>query len=214
MTNSTELFARANLYLIKAPGPDTITSPSLTANLLMRVILGIFANIVCLVPLKHLYRNGEFAAVVFIVNIEIKNLDTIVNALLWRNDDVDSWWAGYGLCDVIPYIRNFTIVLFCTCLLAIMRNLAQQVGLMRANPLTVREKRKRNLVQALIMFPLPILQMAWIWPLTAQRYVIGTLVGCSWISYPAWPYVIFFILVPVIVSLITTGYASKSPQMI
>ena len=45
-----------------------------------------------------LYRNGELAAVVFILNIQVKNLETIINALIWRNDDIMSWWAGYGWC--------------------------------------------------------------------------------------------------------------------
>ncbi|CAM1505352.1 Fc.00g109890.m01.CDS01 [Cosmosporella sp. VM-42] len=207
MASLMHLHGRDETFIIVAPGPGTYTTPALTANLVFRVLLGLLANIVSLIPLRHLYRNGEFAAVVFIVNIEIKNLDIIVNALIWRNDNTESWWPGWGLCDVEPYLRNFMIGLYVTCLLAIMRNLAQQVGLMRANPLTVREKRRRNLVQALIMFPLPIVQMAWVWPLTGQRYVVGTLVGCSWVSYPAWPYVVFFVLAPVIVALITAGYA-------
>ena len=213
MTTSSDLFGR-DMLIIHAPGPDTYTTASLTANLVMRVLLGLIANLVCLIPLRHLYRNGEFAAVVFIINIEIKNFDTIVNALIWRNDDTHSWWPGYGLCDISPYIRNFSLGLYVTCLLAMMRNLAQQVGLLRVNPLTVREKRRRNLTQALIMFPLPLIQMAWVWPLTGQRYVVGTLVGCSWISYPTWPYVVFMVLAPIIVALATAGYAGEFHPLI
>ncbi|KAF4969727.1 hypothetical protein FZEAL_10176, partial [Fusarium zealandicum] len=145
MADSANLFGRDSSWIVVAPGPDTITTPSLTANLICRVVLGITANMVCLVPLKHLYRNGEFAAVVFILNIEMSNLNAVVSALIWRNDDTDNWWPGYGLCDLNSYTHNFSIALFVTCLLAIMRNLAQQVGLLRANPLSVREKRRRHL---------------------------------------------------------------------
>lgn len=193
-----------------APGPGTITTPSLTTNLVCRVLLGLLANIACIVPLKNLYRNGEFAAVVFIANIEWSNLDTIINSLIWRNDDTSKWWNGEGFCDLNAYYVNFTNALFGTCLLAIMRNLAQQVGLLRANALTVRERRRRNLVQALIMFPLPIVQVAWVWPLTTQRYAVATLAGCSWIAWPSWPYMVFFVLAPITVALITSGYASES----
>lgn len=210
MTSSIHLFGRGDLTTIAAPGPGTTTTPSLTANLVCRILFGIIANIACVVPLKNLYRNGEFAAVVFIANIELANLDTIINALIWRNDDTSKWWSGEGLCDISPYYTSFQNALFGTCLLAIMRNLAQQVGLLRANPLTGQERRRRNLVQALIMFPLPILQVAWVWPLTTQRYAIATLVGCSWIAWPAWPYMTFFVIAPVVIALITSGYASKS----
>ncbi|RGP63720.1 pheromone a factor receptor [Fusarium longipes] len=208
MTGAIHLFGRDDLSIIAAPGPATTTTPSLTANLICRVLFGIIANLACIVPLKNLYRNGEFAAVVFIANIELANLDTVINALIWRDDDTSKWWSGRGLCDVSPYYTNFQNALFVTCLLAIMRNLAQQVGLLRANPLSVQEKRRRNLVQALIMFPLPVLQVAWVWPLTTQRYAVATLVGCSWIAWPAWPYMTFFVIAPVVVALITSGYAT------
>lgn len=209
MADSIHLFGRDDLSIIKSPGPGTTITPSLTANLVCRVLFGIIANFACIVPLKNLYRNGEFAAVVFIANIQVSNLDTIINALIWRDDDTSKWWSGQGFCDVSPYYTNFLNALFGTCLLAIMRNLAQQVGLLRANLLSVQEKRRRNLVQALIMFPLPILQVAWVWPLTMQRYAVATLVGCSWVAWPAWPYMAFFVIAPVVVALITSGYASK-----
>ncbi|KAJ4312354.1 hypothetical protein N0V84_009968 [Fusarium piperis] len=207
MAGSDHLFGRDSSWIIVAGEAEAITTPALTANLVCRVLLATLANIICLVPLKHLYRNSEFAAVVFLLNIEVTNLDTIVNALIWRNDDTDSWWPGYGLCDLSPYIHNFNIALFVTCLLAMMRNLAQQVGLLRANPLTVREKRRRHLVQALIIFPLPTIQLCWVWPLTAQRYVVGTLVGCSWVASPSWPYIVFFVTAPVVIAVMTSGYA-------
>ncbi|QPH01546.1 hypothetical protein C2857_005749 [Epichloe festucae Fl1] len=183
------------------------TDPALTANLVCRVLLAIVANLTCLVPLRLLYRNGELAAVVFILNVEIKNLETITNALIWRNDNIRSWWAGYGWCDVDAYIHNISIGLFVTCLLAIIRNLAQQVGLMRANALSVQERRRRNLIQALIIFPFPIIQLCLTWPLTAQRYLVGTLIGCNWIAHPSWPFLVFFVLPPPIFALITSAYA-------
>ncbi|KAH7328490.1 pheromone A receptor-domain-containing protein [Stachybotrys elegans] len=182
-------------------------TPALTANLVLRVILAVVANILCLVPLRLLYRNGELAAVVFIVNVELRNLMTICYSLLWRDNDMDNWWPGWGLCDLHPYIYNLSLALYSTCLLAIMRNLAHQVGLMRAHPLTVKEKRRRNLIQAFIMLPLPLVQLAFVWPLTLNRFSVTTVVGCTWQAYPAWPYLVFFVLGPVIVALLTTMYA-------
>ncbi|KAH7162463.1 pheromone A receptor-domain-containing protein [Dactylonectria estremocensis] len=208
MASATDMISDGGAsFIFKAPGSEATPSASLMANLVSRVVLGLLANLVCLVPLRHLYRGGEFAAVVFIVNIEVINFKTVVHALIWRNDNTDSWWAGYGLCDVYPYIHNATLSLYVTCLLAMMRNLAQQVGLMRANPLTVRERRRRNLGQALIIFSLPIIQLAWVWPLTAQRYLVASLIGCTWAAWPSWPYIVFFIAAPVAVSMMTVFYA-------
>ncbi|RFU79987.1 pheromone receptor [Trichoderma arundinaceum] len=208
MNTSFHLTARGTPpILMGGPVPPSYTNPSLTANLICRVLFGILANLACLVPLQLLYRNGEFAAALFIINVEMQNLRNIVNSLIWRNDDMASWWPGYGLCDFDPYLHNFGIGLFATCLLAIMRNLAIQVGSLRANPLTRKEKQRRNIVQALIIFPLPLLQVAWTYPLTQQRYYVGTLFGCSWLNAPTWPYIVFEVLPPALVSLATTGYA-------
>lgn len=211
MDNTTAVQVLGQDPLIFYTGPVTITSTntSLTANLLCRVTFALIANFVCLVPLRLLYSNGEFAAVVFIANVEVKNLFTVLYALIWRDDNVLDWWAGYGLCDVSPYIHNFITMLFITALLAITRNVACQVGLLRANPLTAKEKRRRNVVQALIMFPLPLLQVILTWFITAQRYAVGTLIGCAWAAYPTWVYLVFFILPPLLVALITAGYASE-----
>lgn len=196
--------------IISFPSVPPYTTPSLTANLVMRVLLAVVANLVCLVPLRLLGRNGEFSAVVFIIAVEIKNIQTILNSLLWRDDNTQEWYAGFGICDMASFFSNFLGSLYVTCLLAIMRNLAQQVGLLRANPLTAREKRKRNMVQALIMFPLPLLQVAMTWPLAEQRYAIGTLVGCQWLAHGSWPYIAIFVVPNVLVPIATGCYAGKS----
>ncbi|KND94858.1 Pheromone a factor receptor [Tolypocladium ophioglossoides CBS 100239] len=206
-SSPNRLFGRDDALIFRVPSEPPYVTTSLTANLVVRVLLALLGNMVCLVPLRLLYRNGEFAAVVFILNVMAINLETVVMSLTWRDNDVQSWWPGYGLCDVDAYFHNASQALYATCLLAIMRNLAEQVGMLRANPLTVREKRKRNLIQALIMFPLPILQLGMTWIITTQRYVVGTLVGCTWMPHASWPNLVFYILPPVVLGFITTVYA-------
>lgn len=189
------------------PNSEPFVTTGLTANLIIRVVLGVIANLVCLVPLRLLYRNGEFAAVVFILVVEVKNIFTIVMALLWRTDDMTSWWPGYGLCDLQQFVYNGCAGIYVTCLLAIMRNLAHQVGILRANPLTVREKRRRNLIQALIIFPLPIVQLALTYPLASQRYAVGTLMGCTWSPASTWPYLLFYVIAELVISVVAAIYA-------
>ncbi|OAA37259.1 a-pheromone receptor PreA [Cordyceps fumosorosea ARSEF 2679] len=203
------VIARQNAPQIFTIGPNEppFSSTSLTANLVTRVALAVVANLVCLVPLRLLYRNGEFAATVLIVVIEVKNVFTILMALLWQTDDVEAWWPGYGLCDAEPFVYNGCAGVFVTCLLAIMRNLAHQVGVMRANPMTVRERRRRNLIQALIIFPLPLVQLAFTWPLTARRYAVGTLMGCSWVPSSTWPFLVFFVIAQLVISVVAAIYA-------
>lgn len=203
--------AAGPLIVAAAPSAPPFTTPALTANLVCRVVLALAANAVCLVPLRLLYRGGELAAVVFIVNMELRNTQTLLYALLWRDDNFDAWWPGYGLCDLHPYFTNFSLTLYGTCLLAMMRNLSRQVGLMRVGRPSGRERRRRNLVQALIMFPLPVSQVILTWFLTAGRYAVGTVIGCAWLSDDSWLYLVFIILPPMIVSTLTVVYAGEHP---
>lgn len=186
-----------------------VTTPSLTANLVFRVFLAVLVNLGCWVPLKHLHRHGEFAASVLVYSVVISNTLTLVNSLIWSNNDTREWWRGNVWCDIHPYIYQPALSVYTTSIVAIMHNLAQQVGLLRASPLTVLEKRRRTWIQALIIFPLPVIQMAWIYPLARQRYVIGTLKGCMWTSHLNWPFLIFFLLPTPILALVSGFYSGK-----
>ncbi|PKS11915.1 hypothetical protein jhhlp_001210 [Lomentospora prolificans] len=161
---------------------------------LARVVLGILANLSIIVPLRILARNGEFAAVIFISATFLLNCFTVANALIWRSDDTAPWWHGEGYCDIFPYVHYPLLMVYATSAFAIMRHLAQQISLTRADSPSPKEVRRRNLMQALIIFPFPLVQLAWIYPLTAHRYSIMTLSGCIWMPDSSWPLIVFFIM--------------------
>ncbi|KAH7349483.1 pheromone receptor [Plectosphaerella cucumerina] len=169
--------------------------------------MGFVAIFACLVPLRLLYRNKEFAAIVFVVNDLGLCLINTINALIWHDDNMDNWYTGFGWCDLHPYLYVPMMTLFTTSVLAHSRGMAEKVSLVRASPMTKRERRRNYLMQSLIMFPLPIVQLAWMYPLTAQRFVLTTLVGCDWRVDGSWPWLTFFILPIPILSIIAGIYA-------
>lgn len=195
---------------IPVPVTQPYNTPALKADLVLRVIFAILGNLVCLVPLRLLYRNGEFAAALLILVVEVRNVQAVLYALIWQNNDMKSWWPGYGLCDIHPFIYNASVGLYVTCIFAIMRNLAHQVGLLRVNPLSVKERRRKNIIQALIIFPLPIIQMALTWPHTSQRYIIAPVTGCIWNPYPTWPFLVFFVIIHMGVCIGASVYAGMN----
>ncbi|SPN98367.1 uncharacterized protein DNG_01412 [Cephalotrichum gorgonifer] len=186
---------------------DIPSQSSLTANMICRVVFGSLSNLFMWVPLSLLYRNGELAAVVLIAATMVYNAGTVVNAIVWQTDNVSSWWMGFGYCDVFVYLNYPILTIYTSSVLAIMRNLAAQISLMRADSLNLHEKRRRNLVQALIIFPVPILQVAWIYPLSVHRYYVLTLVGCTWWPSRTWPSVVFFCLPQPAFALAAAWYA-------
>ncbi|KAL0931647.1 pheromone receptor 1 [Colletotrichum truncatum] len=179
----------------------------LTVNLVFRVTLSFFANLVCVVPLKYLAHHGEFAAAVFVCTVIVLNALTIVNSLIWRDNNVENWWKGHVWCDVHPYIYQTASTIFLTSAIAIMQNLAQQVKLLRVGPVSITEKHRKMWLQFSIIFPLPIIQMGWLYPLSTQRYIIGPLKGCLWSATPSWPFTVFFLLPSPPLALLAASYS-------
>ncbi|OHF00127.1 pheromone receptor [Colletotrichum orchidophilum] len=184
MSPIPNILSTRSTLAIPYPPTAPYTTPSLTANLICRVVLGILSNIGCLVPLKNLYRHGEFAPAVFVGTVILMNFSTAINALVWRNDNVYEWLQGQIWCDIHAYVYQPLIPLYSTSCLAITRNLAQQMGLSRATPLSTQEKRRKML-----------------------RYSIATLSGCIWSGHGDWVVFVFFLLPNPILALAAGFYA-------
>ncbi|RYP87647.1 hypothetical protein DL769_000470 [Monosporascus sp. CRB-8-3] len=189
------------------------TNPKLLANLIARVLLAIIGTWLCWVPLRMMARNGEFAAAVLVATVCILNLTTVVNSLLWRSDDWRSWPSGRGLCDLEVYLLQPLNTAYAAAVFALVRRLAGQVRLATALPAPVAASRQRALrrratmVQALVIFSVPVVQIAFTWFDIAQRFVVATLVGCSAVYDNSWPKVLVFDVPPAVFAVAAVPYA-------
>ncbi|EAQ89200.1 hypothetical protein CHGG_05819 [Chaetomium globosum CBS 148.51] len=170
------------------------TSPSLQVNLFFRVFLGLVSLFVTWVPARLLWRNGEFAGAVICIMLLVLNLITVINALIWRNDNVQTWWAGQGWCDMMTYTYFAMHTAFNICMFEIMRGLASKVALNRADKPTRSERRRQRIVSALVIFTVPVIQVILTYFTTFGRYNVSTLIGCSAVYYPNWLFLVFYIL--------------------
>lgn len=189
---------------------DPVSPSSLTTNLICRVVFSTLSTLFMWVPLTLLHRNGELAAVVLIVVTMIYNTLTATNALIWRTDDTSSWWLGRGYCDAYIYVNYPIMTIHTACVFASMRKLADQISLMRADSPSLHERRRRNLFQALVIFPVPLLQVAWMYPTSVHRYYILTLAGCTWWPGRSWPTLVFFSIPQPAFALAAAWYAGES----
>lgn len=192
-------------------------NPSLLANLVVRVTLAILGTILCWVPLRVLVRKGEFAAVVLIVTVGILNMITVINSLLWSSDDYVHWVSGRGLCDVEVYLTIPLDTTYAAAVFALVRRLAGQV---RVSTLPMANanlgtgdlkwiKRRSLLAQAVVIFIIPILQVAFTWFDLAQRFIVGTLVGCSAVYDNSWPKILVFDSPPTAFTLASVVYVCE-----
>lgn len=197
-------------FWISTSNHDPVPQSSLTTNVICRLVFAIMSNLVMWVPLTLLRRNGELAAAIFIVVTMTYNVSTAINGLIWRNDDTSSWWQGWGYCDLYVYINYPILTIYTSCVFAIMRNLAEQISLMRADSLSLHERRRRNIAQAFIIFTVPLIQVACMYPASVHRYYIMTLVGCAWWPSRTWVSLVFFCVPPPAFAIGAAWYAGMS----
>ena len=196
--------------LVLGRGGHAPSPPALVANVVLRLILCPLAMLLTIVPLRMLWKNGEFPAVVFVLCTNIMALFVFVNAALWHNQDFDSWWLGYGWCDLQAYVGYSLTTAYSACVCAIMQRLSSQLGLTRVSSLSPRERRKQLIVQAAIIFPVPVLQAVITIFVQGIRYAIIPGGGCT-VQYNATALVlVFFVLPPTIFTIIACFHTCTS----
>lgn len=154
-------------------------------------------------------RSGELAGATLVISGALMNLYHFTNTLTWHNDDIANWPRGYGWCDIqlASAVPLETLVAASTC--AILRNVAIQISSLRATTLTGNEKRRKNLAHALIIFPVPLLQVILYFFVIKMRYNISGITGCQAVFQTNWVFVLFFLLPCPILSLCAGYYAGK-----
>ncbi|KAK3990614.1 pheromone A receptor-domain-containing protein [Cladorrhinum sp. PSN332] len=176
-------------------GPDPpYTYPALQVNLFFRVFLGILSLLITWIPGRLLYRNGEFSGMMLCAIAMIINLQTVLNSLIWRNDNVSSWYDGRGWCDLQTYLLFPLSTAFNICLFEVMRGLAAKCAIDRVTSLNSHERKRHRIISAFVIFTVPLIQMALTYPLSVGRYNVSTLVGCNVFYMPNWIFLLFYVI--------------------
>jgi pheromone a factor receptor len=196
---------QAITYVAGNYGPST----EQLLNIIMRCILHLAAFVACVVPMHLFCRNGELSGATLVASSAIMNLYHFANTLTWHNDDVANWPRAYGWCDIqlASAVPLETLVAASTC--AILRNVANQISSLRATAPRSSEKRRKNLIHALIIFPVPLLQVVLYFFVIGMRYNISAIIGCQAVFQTNWVFLVFFLLPCPIFSLCAGYYARK-----
>lgn len=175
-------------------GGDYGPTPGMLANIIFRFILNLAAAVACWVPMRLFHKNGELAGTAMVVAMALLNFYYALNAVIWHNDDIGSWSKGYGWCDIqlVSWIPLETLNSAAIC--AVTQNIANQVSLVRAAELTSEERRRKQISQALIIFPMPFLQAILYYFVIPMRYNISGIIGCQAVFEANWLFLVFFIL--------------------
>lgn len=192
-------------------GDDCGPSPGMITNIVFRLVLNLGATLACWIPLRLFHRNRELAGTAMVIATAIMNFYYGVNSVIWPDNNVEAWFKGYVWCDIqlVLWIPLETMNAAAIC--AVMQNIANQVSLMRASGLTGDEKRKKQLMQALIIFPVPALQALLYYFTIGMRYNISGIIGCQAVFQNNWVFLVFFLLPCPIFAVAAAYFAGKGP---
>lgn len=137
-----------------------------------------------------------------------------INSVVWSNNDINTWFQGYGWCDVQLAMWMPLETINAAAICAVMQNIANQVSLMRASSLTAHEKRRKHVIQALIIFPVPALQIILYYFTIGMRYNISGILGCQAVFQANWLFLFFFILPCPIFALAAAYFAGKGKHIL
>lgn len=190
-------------------GDDWGPTPLMVTNICFRFVLNLGASLACWVPLRLFYKNREFAGVAMVMATATMNFYYGVNAMIWPTNHIENWFTGYCWCDIQLAMWTPLETINAAAICAVMHNISNQVSLMRASDLTVHEKRRKHLIQALVIFPIPAMQLALYYFTIGMRYNISGILGCQAVFQANWIFLVFFLLPCPIYALVAAYFARK-----
>lgn len=190
-------------------GDDSSASPGMLTNIAFRLVLNLGAALACWIPMRLFYRNRELAGTAMVIATAIMNFYYGVDSVIWPNNNIAAWFQGYAWCDIqlVLWVPLETMNAAAIC--AVMQNIADKVSLMRASGLSGHEKRRKRIIQSLIIFPVPASQAILYYFTIGMRYNISGIVGCQAVFQANWVFLVFFVLPCPIFAIAAAYFAGK-----
>lgn len=173
--------------------------------------LALLTILFCVPPFVWHVKNRNLAASSLVFWIVLTNLFNFVNSLIWTNDDLDSWWRGYILCDIEVKLMNAANVGIPASVAAVMRSLALVLDTSRTvlQPSSAQRRRKLAL-DILLCFGAPVYMIIAHYFVQNIRYYIFAISGCIPAFDNSWPSIVLVHIWSPFFSLVDVYYSSTS----
>ena len=190
---------------------QTVLAPrSLSLEAPIVCVSASLAAILCIAPLVWHAKAKNFAAVSLIVWIVLLNVVVAVNAAVWSHNDPHAWWDGVGYCDVTVNLLIGYQLALPGATAVLLRSLVKVMDATAASRVVGTAERRRDAAVAVVLcVALPLLFMACSYPFRLYRYVIWTTNGCSVVFSQTWAAMIFVVMWPVLVSMLSAYYTGE-----
>lgn len=190
---------------------DDYTGPAIYSSAVAVAILCGLAVFLDIPPFIWHARNHNFAAASLVLWVILINLMYFVNAIIWPNDDVATWFSGIILCDIEIKLQVGSWVAIVGSLACIMRNLARVMDTEAGIFVPTKAQRiRQRAVDITLCFGFPVLIIALSCIPQYYRYFLVGINGCVPAFDESWPTIAIIYIWPPILSLVDTYYAGTS----
>lgn len=166
------------------------------------IVFAVFSLLVAILitpPLFWHARNRNIGATILVACAIYSNLQNFVNALIWSNDDVPTWYQGQGLCDVESKLQLFLQSAFPAAVSCILRALALVMNTERASwGSTAAQKRRGTIIDLICCLGLPSIQIVTHYIVQPFRYYVLGIAGCLASIHQDWLAVVLILLPPML----------------
>ncbi|KAH9827295.1 Pheromone A receptor [Teratosphaeria destructans] len=206
VTRAVEL-AADDTTLQSSDAPAASTQPYPTAIAL--AALSALVLVLMIPPLAWHCRNRNFGATALCLwAMVVMLLQCFVNAIIWPNDDIASWYDGAGLCDVEVKLQVASATGLPSSLACVLRGLANAMDTKRVSlGKTTAQKRKDFAFDFSLCILFPALQMVFHYIVQGRRYYLLGIAGCEASFDNSWPTVVLLIAPPLLFTLLDAYYA-------
>lgn len=183
---------------------------SLASHAIVIPLLSIIVIILDLPPFSWHLKNRNLGAASLIFWIILTNIFTTVNALIWPNADIKTWWHGEILCDIEVKLGMGSHLGICGSLVCIMRSLAQVLNTSNAALSPTRgQRRKQLIIDIMLCFGFPAFEMAIHYVIQPSRYYIFPIGGCTVSFDNSWPSIVIYHIWAPILCFVVVYYAGE-----
>ncbi|MCJ1388307.1 a-factor receptor [Xylographa bjoerkii] len=140
--------------------------------------------------------------------ILLSNLMNLVNALLWPNDNIPTWFSGTILCDIEVKLDLAATLALVGSVFCIARTLARALDTSKPAISTSGQQRfRRNLLDCALCFGPPLYIIIIHYVVQPSRYYLFAISGCTPSVDNSWPTIVLIFIWPPLLCLPSAYYA-------
>jgi len=177
-------------------------------------VFSFLAFFLCIPPAYFNYKLAyrPWATLILIGWIAIFNLCLCVDSIIWASPDVETWWPGYGWCDIDARLKDMFVIGVPGSAVGICRFLADAINPDPGQKDLQFHRMRRNMIDLFLGVGLPLIIQAFKFIGEVSRYHIAGVDGCAGTIEYAWPALFLYPIWAPILCLVAGGYSCIPPS--